>query len=374
METLLTSPLVSRLLERMEDSPSLEGRAICAAELACYYARVGQFEEAESFRLELRQSFGDGRSVKVSVLIMCLEALILYFKDLSPSARDRMVRAKLLSTAWRETRLVAVTSAWLAHIDFNLNQFEAMATSLETCFSAVEADDGSAECRASLVLGDSFLYCNEALHSQRWYERARILANRLGDQAAVGAITYNRAALRVAATRLASLTGLVDDGAVGFVRAEVNSAVNYQAVARLRSLDHLLKFARIGSLMLEKKYSDALPIISALLGASEVPPKGNERAQLEADCVLCLSATGHYDPRLGNLRSISDSEIDQFSADDRALIFSSLATASRLTREVDSERRYLSLTERALKEHATTIEGLSQLLAPYREQADLSQT
>jgi hypothetical protein len=151
----VTAPLV--IQERRDP----EARAMLLAELACYYARIGEFEDAETMRRDLRAEFSDGHSAPVSILIMVLESLLLYFRELSPLARDRMLRANLLSKAFREKRLVLLTSAWLAHIDFNQGRFDSMATAIQSTLETIESDDGTANCRVFLVLGDAFSFCGQ---------------------------------------------------------------------------------------------------------------------------------------------------------------------------------------------------------------------
>ena len=48
------------------------------------------------------------------------------------------------------------------------------------------------------------------------------------------------------------------------VRMEVESAINYQSVAQLRSLDHLLKTAKVGVLMLQNRYLESEPLLRDL--------------------------------------------------------------------------------------------------------------
>jgi hypothetical protein len=351
----LGSPLVTRLLAKLAELSEPDARGVCLAELGCYWARVGEFEEAERIRLELRQQFGDGRCARVSILVMVLEALLLYFRELSPNARDRMVRANLLSNAFKDRRLMALTSAWLAHIDFNLSRFDDMRKQLDACFDAIDADDGTAECRASLVLGDAFLFCGQSGMSQLWYERARVSANRLGDQAAIGAITYNRAALKVFMARLDAAQGTATPGQVAAARAEVKSANNYQVVARLSSLDHLIQFAQIGVLMLEKRNDEALVSIESLIASGSVESGTAELAQLVADEVLCLAVTNRTETAATKLLVASELLSKNFSADDVALISSSLRDAGKLLGLEDVARGYESMAADAMERHGATI-------------------
>lgn len=363
----MTSPLVQRLVASIDQCQDADSRACCLAELACYWARVGEFGEAERLRTELRRDFGDGRSVRVSVLIMCIEALLVYFRQLGPQARDRMMRASLLSNAAGDSRLIALTSAWMAHIDFNLNRFETMSSSIESCLSAIDADDGTADCRVSLVLGDAFLFVRALTASNAWYARARAAASKIGDQAAIGALTYNRAALHVAGARFQSLHRPLPATEIDLVLAEVQSAINYQAIARLRSLDHLLQSANVGALMLQERFMDALPHIEDVLKSPDAPPNSAQRALLQADLALTLACTAQPDMALQAIESLLAMNIDSFGADDQAVIWSTVHRASQVCGETGELPLYASNVMAAVEQHNETVARLAALLTPFEK-------
>ncbi|MDP3612605.1 MAG: hypothetical protein Q8R98_12185, partial [Rubrivivax sp.] len=294
----MTSPLLNRLLHTLSTTTDPVSSAVLSAQIACYQARVGEFEDAESRRIELRRVFGDGHSPQVSILVMCLEALLMFFKELDPNARDRLLRANLISVACHERPLIALTSAWMAHLDFNAGRYESMAKSMQACATNLDADDGTAACRLALVLGDAFDFVGNSQTARVWYEDARITASRLGDQAAVGAITYNRAALHVSNGRVKRISGELERTEVALIGGEVKSAINYQAVARLKSLDHLLRSASVGALMLEDRFEEASVAILTLLASSAVPAGSAELALLYADQALCLAKIGKGDQAL----------------------------------------------------------------------------
>ncbi|MBK9134919.1 MAG: hypothetical protein IPM15_11475 [Betaproteobacteria bacterium] len=96
-----------------------------------------------------KREFGNGQNPRVSITIMCAEAQLIYFKDLGDQARDRMMRAQLLSVAGRDAALSALTSAWLAHICFNLHRHEEMVRSAK---SALDRDwSGTLEAQVALA-------------------------------------------------------------------------------------------------------------------------------------------------------------------------------------------------------------------------------
>ena len=361
----LIAPLVKRLEAEIRAARDDETRAELLAQLACYQARVGEFEQAERIRTELRSTYSDGRSPKVSIRIMCAEGLLLFYRALDPSARDRMFRANLLSVALSLPDLVALTSAWMAHIEFNAGRFESMAKAASTSLASLASDDGSAECRIALVLGDAFLYGGNEEVSKTWYERARLLANRLGDHAAIGALTYNRAVLHLAGARIAGLGGDVDPMRIALICAEIRSAVNYQAVAQLRSLDHLLRSASASSLMLEERYSEASMAILKLISSSEVPMGSAELALLYSDSAFCLAKMG--DSRLAKEMAAAAFEIDaaRFDFDDQALIYDGLARYFSVIGNLDRVSELQAMADQSLARHKETIAGLNQLIAPF---------
>lgn len=361
----MTAPLVVRLEAELSTAIDPVDRALLTVQIACYQARIGEFESAESKRVELRKEFGTGQSACVSIMIMCLEGLLLYFKDLDPAARDRLLRANVLSVACNERALVALTSAWLSHIDFNQGRYDSMANALAKCFESMEADDGTASCRAALVLGDAFTFTNNVDQAKAWYEHARVTANRIGDQAAVGAITYNRAALHVASGRVRRLTAPLDSSETRFIDAEVRSAINYQYVARLISLDHLLRSSSIGVLMLEERFEQACLAIDEVVASSKVPKDSAELALLYADQAHCLARLGRFSDAAIPAKAATAISTNRFDADDRAVIFGALGDYSLACGEASSATRWKKSCQVALEEHQKTIDSLTTLLKPF---------
>ena len=358
----MASPLVNRLEMAFQATNDPIEKAVLSAHIACYQARVGEFDDAESRRSALRKDFGDGHSARVSILIMCLDGLLLYFKDLDRNARDRLLRANLISVACRERALMALTAAWLAHIDFNLGHYESMAQEIANCDLVIDADDGTAACRVALVLGDAFSYAQKQESARRWYEHARQIATRIGDQAAVGAITYNRAALHVSAARVGGLTAPCNVEDIAFANAEVRTAVNYQALAGLSSLDHLLRSASIGVMMLEERFQDASIAIASLVVSSSAPSESAELALLHADHARCLARLGHTELAHESALKAKAIKAEKFDADDRALVLDALGQFHAALGDDVEAAKFSADMRVALGEHCQTIERLVSLL------------
>lgn len=149
---------MSRLLARLDHE--LAGcrdplrRAELLAERGCHLARVGDRAGAQRIAAELRQDHGDGRASRIAVRIMLLEGLMLFFDNLDPAATDRILRAHTVALAWRHDDLIRLTAAWLAHMQFVLGDYAAMARALEPCFDRPGACR-EASSRVCVVLGNA---------------------------------------------------------------------------------------------------------------------------------------------------------------------------------------------------------------------------
>lgn len=361
----MTAPIVTRLIAA-RDAATDEGTwGELTAQLASYYARIGEFDLAELERSRLREMFSHGRWARVSIRLMSLDALLLYYRALSPDARDRMLRSNLIAGALKQRDLRALTASWLAHIDFNLGRYTEMAKWLADCFDDLDADDGTADLRVSLVLGDSFQFADRETEARKWYDHARPLASKLGDQASIGALTYNRAALHVSAARVKAIGQKIGSEATLMLDGEVRSAINYQVVARLRSLDHLLHCASISVLMLREMPSDALPAIDALIASGEVGRQSSAFQILLADRALCLAQIGRSRDAEDQLREQDESDLCDLPGDDRAIVLESRAQCWAILGDSDRQSAMRRDTAAALEEHQATIEGMLELLLPY---------
>ena len=371
------SPLERRLLAALNAATSPEQRGQLRAELAGYWARVGEADRAEKARLVLRQEFGDYRSPRVSVLIMVLEALQAYYGDLSPHARDWMLRASLLSKGFRDPGLIALTSAWMAHIELNNARFDSMVSELARAFQALEeihSDRGFAPCRLALTLGDANLMAGLPIAAQAWYDTARREANEMGDHAAIGAMTYNRAALRVARARFDDVSGMDSGIDRSLLRVDVDSAINYQNAAQLRSLEHLLTTARASLWVLQGQFEDAAGVIPHLLNSDEVPNPSVQRLLLEADLALSLSKVGRLEDARKYLETCvkAYSDVTLIPTDDQCLIASSVCEAARLCGMVDVRQSWVAQLAGAVERHSELCIGLAEKLSRFPTPAPVS--
>lgn len=361
----MKAPLVQRLEAKLESETDPEQRAVLYAKIACYSARIGDFEESSRIRIALRSEFGDGRFARVSVLLMCIEALEAYYGHLGLEARDRLMRANVISVALKQAELSALTAAWLAHVDFNQGRYDSMVRSLANCRQLLDYDDGSAKCRMAQVLTDAFTFCGDRTAARRWFEVAHTTATEIGDRAAIGALTYNQAALGVHRARLTSIQEPCSDSDIRLLEQQVASASNYQAGACLRSLEHLLQEASIGVAMLKRDYGTALLAISNTLEQFELPTTTATKTLLLADHATCLAKMGDVKAAAMQAAESFSIEPTDLSDDDRARFLSAkaeyLATIGDDAQALGARHQAIE----ALQSHARFLLGVRGLLSEF---------
>jgi hypothetical protein len=272
----MTAPVVNRLLGQISATSDLMMAAEMKAHLACYYARTGDLELAADLTAELRSQYGSGKHPRLSILIMLSEGIRYFFADQDPRSGDRLRRACLLSAMIRDRELISLTEAWMSHYFFNAGKHVEFGAALAKAADSLDPENLPARCRIALLLTAAFLVIGDHPSSRYWFIEAREAALSYGDQAAIGAVTYNRAALQVYVLRTSNARGLEHAQNPTLVLSEVQTAINYQRVAQLSSLDHLLYTARVGALIAAGSFAEAATCAQELLGSVGVPLANSE--------------------------------------------------------------------------------------------------
>jgi len=351
----MTAGLVKRLLNAIQQSDNSDVRAYRTAELACYWARIGEFEGAKKLLLQLRESHGKGEHAKVSILIILLEGLLKFYNDLDPKGRDRFERAAFLSEYFGFQDLTAITYSSLAHIDFNMCRFKEFSQDIDKCLGNLRRENYDAECRVSLVLGDAFLYCQYPSQSQAWYERSRIAYTKLGDQAAIGAITHNRSALRASNMRLAIQELKIDDSEIHEIGTEIKSSMSYQSIVGQRSLNNILTASLIGVEVCMRNFSVALESSNILLSSDSIPKHTGEHLMVMSDQALCLAKLGQNHLASEALLAIRKIDLEALGYDDRSIIAWTLSEVAKELGLHLEAHELLKSSRLSLAEHKSKI-------------------
>ncbi|MBK1612933.1 hypothetical protein CKO44_05540 [Rubrivivax gelatinosus] len=324
---------MSRLLARLDHE--LAGcrdplrRAELLAERGCHLARVGDRAGAQRIAAELRQDHGDGRASRIAVRIMLLEGLMLFFDNLDPAATDRILRAHTVALAWRHDDLIRLTAAWLAHMQFVLGDYAAMARALEPCFDRPGACR-EASSRVCVVLGNAHQIAGQGEAARPWYDRARHEAAELGDDATIGALVYNRPALSLITLRLDALRGRLDAGALQFAAMGIESAYAYCLGAQQYSLMQLLLVSRARVAMLGGDAAAAVTQFDALLQPADLRFGFHaDRLMLEIERAACLQAAGREAEARSALDALDPALHMQLALEDQLLFLLQHAALSQ---------------------------------------------
>lgn len=361
------SPYIDRLRLAIDQASDPSIRGARRAELAGCLARHGDFESAEAEISSLRTEFGDGRSGRVSITIMCAEAQLIYYKSLGEQARDRMMRAQLLSVAGRDATLSALTSAWLAHINFNLHRHAEMVRSAKTCLDTIAGVDHEAASRLALTLGDAFYAAERFDVGNRWYAKAHGHAVKLGDHAMIAALTYNRAAMGTFMARVRAVDSPIDSEAIARLSGEVRTAVNYQAIAQLTSLQVLLDYALASVHILAGKHSDALGPLAEMVEKCQGTSPIERSLAVQCDLALCLAKVGRYDEAKVCVAAVALDRLSECTADDQVVAMSALMGAAQSCGLSTVYSEVASRLPAARQEHSANVIALRGVLVGFAE-------
>ena len=256
-------------------------RAELLARRACSLARLGRFDEARVAVLDLRKYFGEGQSAFATVWIMLTEGLINFYAELDPIALDRISRAQFLSIAMKHHHLIAISSAWRAHLEFETSDFEAMIRSLELVRSNAGPEDHESLTRMSIVLCNAFTFCGDRTQAQVWFLHGRNHALKEGDQASIEAMLYNRATFGLARLRALYFQPQIFTEDISLIRLEINSSQNFQNLTRNTAMSNHIWLWTARLLVLEEKYDLAIEAYTSV--RSERPFATNKTSQSVID-------------------------------------------------------------------------------------------
>jgi tetratricopeptide (TPR) repeat protein len=311
------SQLLARLDQELKTASTNIQRAEILARKGSYLARVGRFSETREIIAKLRSHFGDGRSGHVTAWIMLTEGLLHLFENLSPLALDRVARAQLLGLAMKDASVIAIASAWKAHIEFEQSDFESMINSVKVAIAHVTDDDHDANARLAMVISDSFLLCGETQVAQSWFMRSREHALKDGDQASIEALLYNRAAFSLARIRVERCFSDIDSDRLSLLRMEIASAKNLQTLTGIAALTNFIHLCEARLLILEEKYSLAIDALTNIRNAQPFADYNFNQSFVNLEVSFCLQRLGRHAEARSVFESIDWTAFERLDVDEQ---------------------------------------------------------
>jgi tetratricopeptide (TPR) repeat protein len=360
---------MSKLLSALEERIALESddylRAEHRARKAAYLARTGYFQESKDEIAKVRLQFGDGRSGRVTVLIMIAEGLLLHFESLSTSALDRLARGQILAQAGRDQELIALTSAWKAFFEFERSEFEAAARSIGVAITSAANDDHASRLRIAAVLYTAWALSGDSAGAKKQFLRGREHALKEGDQAGLDALLHNKAVFSAARLRAQHCFEEVEPETVSLLRIEIGSARNLQQLARIRSLSSYIELADARLATVEGRYERSLALLEGLHGTGPFPKGhfGFEVGLIEQ--AFCLGKLGRLDEAIARAEPALHSDLADFDVDDAMVAKWQLAELSKIDSRFGSAALQTSKFEAAKVVYLSMTDRISRAFGSF---------
>ena len=366
----MASRLLAQLASRIAAARDPVEAACLRAQRGIYLARQGKYEHAQATVDAIRSEFGARPDAQVTAWVSLVEALIHFYSQPGPRARDRLQRAQVLSRAMNHPVLVPLCAAWLAHVEFNDNRMQPMLQQVREALQRAQPDHHAALARVSLVVADALHFAGRFDLAKPWYAKVREHALAEGDDAMISAMLHNVAALRTNQVRLADAFGesLHAEGGRAFM--ELESTANYDTGIGTLSLGSFLPLLRAQLLVSQGRFAEAVPLFSGTLDHERLENLARREACFFADRAWCHLKLG--EPAL----ALSDVEracaLDDVPADlddmasTHARISAVLSGLNQPERAAVHQQSATELLRKHVQSQAVLLQQLQEALAGER--------
>lgn len=367
---------MGQLLDRIEHRLSAVHDPVERAELearrAVVLARIGR--EAESLQLvrELRRTYGDGRSGRVTVWMMVAEGVARWLGSFDHEGIDRLNRAQLLGSAMGYAEVVAVACAWKALIQFNRSDYIGMLGSLATAQSHVTAADHHAKARLAMNLAVAFNFVGRWDCVSAWFRVARHHAAEDGDIQAVEAMQHNRAACSIAYVTAQKAAGRNVEQNLETIRREYLSVAALRRMAGIHVHEERLRLLEARLYALDGDHAKAIPVLRKVIDAS--PPRSqdlNDRS-LHLELAHCMTVVGDRDGAIELVREIDQSSFVDLDVDDQLICARMQWEMARADRRFGDELAFRERLDRLADVYISAVEQLGDSLLPYEKPPSLA--
>jgi tetratricopeptide (TPR) repeat protein len=341
-------------------------RSLARAERACYLARAGQFSVARQIAAELRKEAGNDLSLALGIWLGILDGLTAYFELLDPLARNKLRAAQALAIAGKDHDLAALASAWLAHVELDLGNFEAFRSALQMYFDRATHSGEDAALRAHMTMANALMHVGRRVEAQLDYEIARRYAVNIGDEIAIGALMYNRAAFALSFVRFQRVAGIaIDEDWFKYISMEVESAKTFQFATGVAALTSQMLCCYGQAMLLLGRHAEAMRVLEEVLANED---GGTERIswKVTADLALCLCQSGQLQRARELFTKLRSTAPPKMDADDEAITMDALGLIAGFLGECDFEFGSAARKRAAVERHLSSRLILSNYLSSIR--------
>jgi len=325
---------VSELLRRIDQamisaSDDLQ-RAELMARRAAYLARVGPLDEASRIIDDLRQTARVPGFERLGIWVILCDGILDHYTNPSDRAQDRIMRAQRLSLAFGDSRLIPITSAWRAFIEFDRGNMEEMVEAAEIAISSSIPTEPESRARVATTLSYAFNCAGDSDEARAWFKTAHHHAVLSGDQATIEALIYNSASFDLANLRVAFCTRQLEDSEVSANALQITSARSFHKLIRAESLERLNDLCAARHLMLAEKFDEAASALQALETKGPFSRLNFSQDMLFLEISYCFAKSGQLGLASSWLERVYDREMVILDPDDRMFAAKLLLELSKL--------------------------------------------
>lgn len=316
---------LGRIDSLLQKTSSAAERGVLFARKAAYLARAGKQQQASELVAFLRSDAGIYEVHQVPIFLSIVDGLIAFFTGLEDEAYEKWRRAKALASACGYDDAVALSSAWLAHYAFGRFDFRSVRDELKSALDASSADQADCLARISLVVAECAHLAGDRARANRWYSRSRYQAEKVENDATVGSIMFNTAAMQIVNYRKTHLAS--DDGGLAPELAvlEAQSAESFELLAGVRALPDLTPVLKAQAFSLAGQPAEAAVIYGQLLAGEPISSQVRSRSWLVADWGYCVLLCGDVRRALELSEEAESLLTTDIQIDDLASTYSRLA-------------------------------------------------
>ena len=355
---------ITLLDEQINNCFDLAERNTLFAKKAAALTRHSFFEDAKNILSRLR-TINSKYDPRLSAWIMFVEGQIEHFETLNITrARDKFVRAHLISQVAKDRELASATSAWLAHCDFVDGRLPDAAGYLAKAFNWSRELKGDARGRACMVLADGFNMAGDTITAKHWYSAARACAVEAGDIAMQNVMLFNSAAFHVSHLTLSDCVSTVTSEELKRTKLEVASASNLNAALGITSLSSMIPIMLAEVLVIEKEWSRAERDFSLHLPQLAAEGQSKQAHKITAQRAWCRANIGDRAGAHRDVQAASASSSENSDCDDLSVLHYRLAAASAILDEPELHEHHRVVADGYLVEFRGQQSNIRKLFTP----------
>lgn len=326
---MITSRALARLDAAIASASSPVDACCLRAERAAWLGRQGQFDAARAALAEVRAVHDRAPHAAVAAWICLAEGLIEHHSHYAAEARDRIRRAYALSVAARLRPLIALSAAWVAHLDYLYGDLPGLTRHVAESLQEAADDHHAARSRASLVVASAFHWAGRLDRAQPWYQRARDHATAEGDQIAISAMMLNRAWIGGNQARVAAMYGgdasPPDAAALRQLMLAAESSAHFDEHVGKTSQRSLMPLLQAQLSMLQGDPDEALKLYEVQIPAAIQEGMAYMLPVFRADTAWCRVQLGQLDEARADVQAAEAAFGADCEEEDRAIAHGRLA-------------------------------------------------